>query len=312
MAQPDYSIPEWITNPSKGKTFDHALTRMMEMAQQKKTAENADSNQKAELGLRQKEYADKATEASRKYQAQQGYSDAIAGGMDPVEAIVKFGPAMGGQGVPEAAALRSKQIQKDRTPTQAPTMPQSVQAPIEAPSMSLAPVPADVSSPAPDISSRVQARIPDSVKSTVTPVTDKAGNPIPGIGILNGKMIKIPTQDNGNSGKISDVDKYALAQSEKTLKAIEAATIKNAKEPNPSNKATTARALMAQREQAQSEKDRVLSKYQEKKKEGDTKKSPTAALAKQAAPGYVIGTKYKGGLTYLGGDPNNEDSWKKE
>lgn len=37
---------------------------------------------------------------------------------------------------------------------------------------------------------------------------------------------------------------------------------------------------------------------------------PRLAPAKPAAPGYTIGRVYKGGLKYLGGDPNDKASWE--
>jgi hypothetical protein len=38
--------------------------------------------------------------------------------------------------------------------------------------------------------------------------------------------------------------------------------------------------------------------------------SQAAPAAKPAQGGYKVGNKY-GGLEYLGGDPNNQESWKK-
>lgn len=38
--------------------------------------------------------------------------------------------------------------------------------------------------------------------------------------------------------------------------------------------------------------------------------STTSPVQPQSAQGYKIGATYKGGLTYLGGDPNDEKSWK--
>lgn len=38
---------------------------------------------------------------------------------------------------------------------------------------------------------------------------------------------------------------------------------------------------------------------------------PPEAKAKSAQGGYKIGGKYPGGLTYIGGDPNDESSWEK-
>lgn len=39
--------------------------------------------------------------------------------------------------------------------------------------------------------------------------------------------------------------------------------------------------------------------------------APVAEAKREAVGGYKIGTRYKGGLIYLGGDPKSQDSWKK-
>jgi hypothetical protein len=44
---------------------------------------------------------------------------------------------------------------------------------------------------------------------------------------------------------------------------------------------------------------------------GDTEDAAPPPEAKAAQGGYKVGGKYPGGLTYLGGDPNDESSWEK-
>src|SRR5580704_1366255 len=71
-----------------------------------------------ELQLRQKQLEQEATQAAQKYQAQQGYQQAIATGMDPIQAILKFGPAMGAAGTVAPAA----RVQQQMLPKPAPTI----------------------------------------------------------------------------------------------------------------------------------------------------------------------------------------------
>lgn len=81
--------------------------------------ETAKAYQGIQTQLRQKELDQAqqaltitATAAARRFQAQQQYQQAIASGVDPAQAILQFGPAMGQQASPEAAALRmSRQVQ---------------------------------------------------------------------------------------------------------------------------------------------------------------------------------------------------------
>ena len=61
------------------------------------------------MRMRQQELEAKATQAAQKFQAQQGYQQAVASGMDPTQAILKFGPAMGAaETIP--SALRAQQM----------------------------------------------------------------------------------------------------------------------------------------------------------------------------------------------------------
>lgn len=60
-----------------------------------------------EIQQRQQQLEAAATQAAQKYQAQQGYQQALASGMDPVQAILKFGPGMG-QGADVAAAIHAQ------------------------------------------------------------------------------------------------------------------------------------------------------------------------------------------------------------
>jgi len=76
------------------------------------------AQQQQENALKQQELAQHqqtiqmATEqAARKYQAMQSYQEEVSSGGDPLKAILKYGPAMGQQGSPEAAAIRASQMQ---------------------------------------------------------------------------------------------------------------------------------------------------------------------------------------------------------
>jgi hypothetical protein len=75
--------------------------QQFQLKQQQAQAEQAQQGQ--ELQLRQKALEASATQSAQKYQAQQAYQQAIAAGMDPTQAILKFGPMMGaGNAVPGA------------------------------------------------------------------------------------------------------------------------------------------------------------------------------------------------------------------
>jgi len=70
-----------------------------------------------------------------------------------------------------------------------------------------------------------------------------------------------------------------------------------------------AKLLKQDMENRKVETDRALSEIRERM----SGKKPTIEAAAQANPnpnGYVAGHVY-GGMTYLGGDPNNPASWKK-
>ncbi len=67
-----------------------------------------------------------ATQAAKKFEAIQNYTDAVNGGMDYNEAILKFGPGMG-QGTAEAAAIRSRERTAEKAAAQPVPMPTIMQ-----------------------------------------------------------------------------------------------------------------------------------------------------------------------------------------
>ncbi len=70
-----------------------------DMQEQRIAMERAYKDQ--ELGL-------KAQDAAQKYQAIREYQDSITNGMDPLDALLLYGPAMGSQSSAEAAAIRAQ------------------------------------------------------------------------------------------------------------------------------------------------------------------------------------------------------------
>lgn len=86
-----------------------------------------------ELLLRQQQLEAQATQAAQKYAAQRQYQEAVAAGADPVQAILKFGPAMG-QGANMGAAIHAQQMRQPK-PVAPPTIqmqpgPNGTQIPI--------------------------------------------------------------------------------------------------------------------------------------------------------------------------------------
>src|SRR5512139_3012509 len=80
--------------------------REAQMARQEQLAAMDQARWEAEIGM-------KAAEASRRHAAQMEYRQAIEGGMDPLDAMIRFGPQMGQQSSAEAAAIRAM-YQKDK------------------------------------------------------------------------------------------------------------------------------------------------------------------------------------------------------
>lgn len=69
--------------------------------------------------LQQAQQQREAEKAARIYAAQQGYQKDIEAGADPLKAILKWGPMMGQQASPEAAALRAEASRRQPMPGQA-------------------------------------------------------------------------------------------------------------------------------------------------------------------------------------------------
>jgi hypothetical protein len=139
-----YAIPPWLesANPAAYSAKGYGLGiqagaeqaanrfKQQQMALQEQKAAQDQAQMQAEMGLRQQAEQDKqqqfasdlalqqqhqdllAQTAAQKSQAVLGYQQAIQGGMDPTEAILQFGPAMGQQASPEAAALRERNKQQ--------------------------------------------------------------------------------------------------------------------------------------------------------------------------------------------------------
>jgi hypothetical protein len=72
-----------------------------------------------EMALAQEERKEKAQAAAERLSAMRSYQLALSSGMDPLAAMLQYGPAMGQQGSPEAAALRSLHMQP-KAPTRPP------------------------------------------------------------------------------------------------------------------------------------------------------------------------------------------------
>lgn len=104
------------------------MERESMIAQQR--IEVSKAQQQQEVALKQQELAQHqqtiqmATEqAARKFQAMQAYQSEVAGGGDPLKAILKYGPAMGQQASAEAAAIRASQLAARQGPGGLPNVP---------------------------------------------------------------------------------------------------------------------------------------------------------------------------------------------
>jgi hypothetical protein len=133
-----YQIPPWLesANPAAYSAKGYGLGiqagaeeaanrfKQQQIALQQQKAAQDEAQMQAEMGLKQQAEQDKrqqfasdlalqqqhqdllAQTAAQKSQAILAYQQAIQGGMDPTDAILQYGPAMGQQASPEAAALR--------------------------------------------------------------------------------------------------------------------------------------------------------------------------------------------------------------
>ena len=88
--------------------------KMQQAARQNQLAAQEQARADVETQLKASQMADRS-KAILQYQA------AIAGGMNSLDAMIKFGPGMGGQASPEAAALRAQQA--DKPPVWVPANP---------------------------------------------------------------------------------------------------------------------------------------------------------------------------------------------
>ncbi len=189
--------------------------------------------------------------AARKFQTQQGYQQAVQGGMDPIHAMMLFGPSMGesmaGLG---PLAMSQTRMQQAAVPPQPVEGGQTYNGRFY-----------------PTLQSREKAQLPE---------------------------------------KMSDADKMMAQHLISELKDVNKEETANATMPD----AATARSLRNRKDQA----EQKLKKLGVDVGDGE---SPDAAAdnapkdqPKEAQGGYKIGATYKGGLKYLGGDPNDEASWQ--
>lgn len=111
-------LPSWL-KPANPAEYAAEGMRIADSEQSRMASERAQSEQSArqdqELQMRQKQLEGQAQQAALKYQAQQGYQQAIASGVDPIQAILKFGPAMGASG-DVGAAIRTRAAMAPKPP----------------------------------------------------------------------------------------------------------------------------------------------------------------------------------------------------
>src|SRR5271170_5277492 len=124
------ALPPWIVAADPAK-YEEAGLRIGESrasrAQEGAERDAAGERAQQELMLRQQQLEAQATQAAQKYAAQRQYQDAIAGGADPLQALLKFGPAMG-QGAAVGSALHAQQLRQPK-PQLPPPAFQTIQGP---------------------------------------------------------------------------------------------------------------------------------------------------------------------------------------
>ena len=124
------SLPGYYEAADPAKYYAEGLKIAQSRAAQTAEAQQRDQagqRAEAELRLRQQELEQQATRAAQKYAAQRQYQDAIQSGQDPLQAVLKYGPAMG-EGVDTGIALRASQAQQPKPPLPLPAF-QTIQGP---------------------------------------------------------------------------------------------------------------------------------------------------------------------------------------
>lgn len=126
-------LPSWLEAADPAKYYAEGARIGSSRAAQ--AAEQSQHNQagqraEAELQIRQQELEMQATRAAQKYAAQKEYQQFVAGGGDPLQAILKFGPAMG-EGANVGAAVRAQQMAQPKLAPRALPAPsfQTIQGP---------------------------------------------------------------------------------------------------------------------------------------------------------------------------------------
>lgn len=118
------ALPSWLQPADEAQYRAEGLRIGDAEAQQRAVQserQQAGQRDEQELQMRQQQLEQQATQAAQKYQAQQSYSQFLAAGGDPIQAILKFGPAMG-QGADVGAAIRAQQMNRPKPALPAPAI----------------------------------------------------------------------------------------------------------------------------------------------------------------------------------------------
>lgn len=131
------SLPTWLKPADEASYYGEGLRigdsqaeqrSSQQLAQQRLASEQAERQQadqrdQQSLLMRQHQLEQQATVAAQKYQAQQAYSQFIASGGDPIQGILKFGPALGASGAVSGAARVQHQNEMDSMPPSISSIP---------------------------------------------------------------------------------------------------------------------------------------------------------------------------------------------
>lgn len=106
---------------SRSQQQQDAALRSAEMEQSAARAGQEAAYRQQELRMRQQQLEQASQQTARKYAAQKAYQQFIAGGGDPLQGILKFGPSMG-EGSSVSAAARASALAHPK-----PTVPPTIQ-----------------------------------------------------------------------------------------------------------------------------------------------------------------------------------------
>lgn len=265
--------------------------QLKQQAQQQQQAQEG-----AALQLHQKQLEQQATQSAQKYQAQQAYQQAIAAGMDPTQAILKFGPMIGAGGA-VGGALRAQTAAAKPKPV--PFVPGPVKSfPVLGPDGQ--PVPNMLS--VPNASGR-------GMETRNIPGSDQPGYVSP--------RERLQNQQKATADKAQAAQQKQLQQRKWTdLRAKKRELQKAMDDDTIAMKAARAKAKAENREPTQADRDDFTATQQKQMDAIDQQLDQLEGAQKFGGEGGGdLKAPTKGdvvkGYTFAGGDPSDKANWTK-